>query len=759
MPGKATKPQTNFTAGEISPRVRARHDLSKYHNALELQENAVTLVHGGSSRRSGTRWVAKTRFQNRVAKFVEFKFDPDQQYTLEFGHRYIRFYRDRGQVTTTYAITAIDQSLDKVSIAGDQTLYMAAGDTFDISGSTGNNATYTIASVTFGTTTDIIVVELLPDSTADGSVKIPLTIPTIYDEADLTKLRYTQSGDILFFTHPLLQPRELRRTAGDDTLPATWQFTEFDYTDGPYLNVNITATTIDPSGTTGAITLTASTAIFATTDQDSADSPHGRLVRLQYGNASGVAEITGFTNATLVNATVIVTLPAATPTAVWRLGAWSDTTGWPEVVRFHQQRLYMQKLQKIYASVVGAFDEFTPSKLLDNGVLDTHGFVYALDDDRLNTGREIISETEGLLFLTNDGVFLGGAEGGPKKPITPDTFQVHRQTTQGHHPTVRAHQVGGLVLYVSTSGRILRELLFRFEIDKFKAPDITRLAEHITVGGIIDTAYQEEPDSILWLARNDGVLLGGTYEPQEQVLGFHRHKLGGKLLGADQPKIEAIAVIRDSDEDIVWLMVKRTINGVTVRSVEYIHPQFDVDDDVEDAFFIDAGATFDSRVSITAISNTNPVVITAAGHGLSNGDTVKIRAVEGFKKLATDKRSALDYRSFTVTGVSGATFQLQNENGTTYGVYEGGGKAAKEVTEISNLKYLQGEKLTILADGSTHHDIGPVDSAGKITLPQKASIVHAGLPYKHVQFSMPLVPEIQGVDSKAVLKKTFKAYV
>lgn len=761
---KATRPQTNFTAGEVSPRIRARHDLSKFHNALELQQNAITQVHGGSSRRGGFHFVAKTRFQNKAARLIEFKVKEDEQYSIEAGDRYFRFYRNRGQIQTTYAITAIDRVAHKVSIAGDQTSFMAAGDVFTITGSTGNDGTYTIDSVSFTVTTDIITIETLPDATADGNVKIPLTIPTIYDEADLKKIRYRQSADVAFLFHPDLQPRELRRLAGDDTLPATWQFTEFDFTDGPFLDLNITATTLDPSGVAGSITVVASDPLFAATDAPDSDNPHGRLIRINYAAAWGLMEITAFGTTTSVTATVIGTLPADTPTVNWRLGAWSRTTGWPEVVRIHQQRIITGKAQRVSVSNLGFFTDFKPSNLADGQVLDEHAFDYLLDDDRLNTIREIVGETEGLLFLTNDGIFLGGAQGGPKDPITPDTFEAHRQNTQGHHPDVRAHQVGNLTLYMSKSGRKLRELLFRIEIDKFKAPDISRLAEHITVGGVVDTAYQEEPDSILWVVRADGVLLGVTYEPDEQVLGWSRQIMGGKLLGANQAEAESIAVARDSGDDLLWAMVKRTINAVTVRSVEYKEPQFDVDDDIEDAFLIDAGATLDNRKTITAISNTNPVVVTAAGHGLVNGDTVKIRKVFGFTDPAKPRVdnlgrtiSALDFRSFTAIAVAGATFQLKDEDATTYTVYEGGGTAAKEVTSVSNLDYLNGEKVTVLADAAVFTEL--LVAAGKITIPEKASVVHAGLPYRHVQFSMPMLPEVQGVDPKVLLKKIFHAHV
>ena len=68
--------------------------------------------------------------------------------------------------------------------------------------------------------------------------------------------------------------------------------TEIDFTDGPYLAENTTATTLTPSGTTGSVNITASASLFASTDV-------GRLVSF----SNGRAKITGFTSATVVAAT------------------------------------------------------------------------------------------------------------------------------------------------------------------------------------------------------------------------------------------------------------------------------------------------------------------------------------------------------------------------------------------------------------------------------------------------------------------------
>jgi hypothetical protein len=92
---------------------------------------------------------------------------------------------------------------------------------------------------------------------------------------------------------------------------------------------------------------------------------------------------------------------------------------------------------------------------------------------------------------------------------------------------VQPVQVGSTVLFLQRASRKIRELVYNFNTDSYVAPDLTILAEHITEGGITELAYQQEPDSIVWAIRSDGVLLGMTYRREEEVVGWHRHIIGG----------------------------------------------------------------------------------------------------------------------------------------------------------------------------------------------------------------------------------------
>ena len=91
--------QTNFTAGELSPRLYGRKDLARYDNGAATLLNAIVQPHGGVTRRPGTRFVAQTKSASGPVRLAPFRFNQQQAYVLEFGERYIRFYRNEAQVT------------------------------------------------------------------------------------------------------------------------------------------------------------------------------------------------------------------------------------------------------------------------------------------------------------------------------------------------------------------------------------------------------------------------------------------------------------------------------------------------------------------------------------------------------------------------------------------------------------------------------------------------------------------------------------
>lgn len=195
----------------------------------------------------------------------------------------------------------------------------------------------------------------------ENPVGTAVEVATPYPEAEVFNVRGCQSADTLYLTHKTYSQRKLIRNSS-----VSWTLTQIDFLDGPYLAVNSTPTTLTLSGVSGSVTVTASgtaginTAGFVSTDV-------GRLIRFKdpAGNWTWL-KITAFTSTTVVTALIRgANASAGTATTNWRLGVWSDTTGYPTCATFFGDRLYFSGCpsyaDRIDGSNVSDYENFAPS--------------------------------------------------------------------------------------------------------------------------------------------------------------------------------------------------------------------------------------------------------------------------------------------------------------------------------------------------------------------------------------------------------------
>ncbi|KKM81473.1 hypothetical protein LCGC14_1329460 [marine sediment metagenome] len=560
----------------------------------------------------------------------------------------------------------------------------------------------------------------------------PVEIDTPWAEADLYTIEGPQSADVLYQFHTSYPTHKLQRFGH-----TTWSLVEVAWTDGPYLDENSTTTTLIPSAATGvAINLTLSSIKGINNDLGWQSTDVGRLVRYKKTTIYGWAVIVSITSTTVAVAHVKKSFEA-TPTAVttFSLGAWSGTTGYPQVASFFEQRLYVaattDQPQTLWGSQTADFENHTPDDF-SGTIEDDDALNFTLSADDVNAIRWFSAGGDTLVIGTDGGEWVPTASG---IVITPLDITIKRQTTKkaAQVPPVR---VDGTVLFVQKGLRKIREFVFSFEVDSYVSPNITRTAQHITTGGIIELDYAEEPDSLIWAVRNDGQLLSLTYRREEDTVGWGRHILGGSFQGGNAV-VESVVTIpgangsgqfQDSTgRDEVLIIVKRTINGTTKRFIEFLEKDYETEDAQEDAYYVDSMITLDSPVTITGATAASPVVITAPAHGFSDADEVRHTDVKGMTELNTN--------TYKVANKTANTYELtspdddSNIDGTAFTAYISGGKANKKVTAISGLDHLEGETVRILADGA----IAPNQtvSSGTITLDSAASVVQIGLGYTH----------------------------
>jgi hypothetical protein len=767
---KASPIQNTFNAGEFSKLLDGRTDIAKYPNACGVMENYHPSVQGPAIRRGGTRFVNEIKTSANRTWLVKFEFNTQQAYVLEFGDGYIRFFTNHGQLLTsgvTGWVTATPYVVGDLRTNGGITYYCTTAHTSAALFATDLASGYWYAQ--------------------SGSI---YEIPSPYSAADMTntdgtfRLRYVQSGDIIYIAHPLYAPRKLSRFGSTN-----WTLTALANTGGPFSTINADTTiTVYASAATGTgITLTASSAIFQaahvgalfylgekdvrSTVQWEAGKAYAinALVRSDnknyqavnaatsggvkpihtsgavYDGTTGVqwtfldpgygyVQITGFTSSTVVTANVIKRLPAnavlvANATSYWAMGAWNGVDGYPAHVTFFRERLTFAGTLKLWFSVSGDYENFSTK--------DSGGNIVA--DQAINI-QVVSKEVNSIQWVDPGNDLLIGTAGGEfvckeltrNQAFGPGNVTIEAQTQYGSK-SMAPRRVGLSVLYVQRGGTKIREMAYDYGPDNYKSTNLTVLAEHVTgLTGVVDSTYQQEPYSLVWYARADGSLIAITFDREQDVVGWHRHPVGGS------GTVEAVLAIPTPDtiRNEVWMIVKRTINGATKRYIEYIEVEHRLGDDPESAFYVDCGLTYNGQVNATltpgagaTVAHTLGVVFTASIASFVIGDigreihyryTTTGTDVDG-KSIIIFKTAKALITAFTDTTHVTCTI---NAAFPSLSVIAANGWRMT-ATVLSGLSHLEGQTVDVLINGATHPQ--RTVNGGSITLQSPASYVQVGL--------------------------------
>lgn len=644
---KASPGQHSFSAGELSPLAAARVDAEQYKAGLKTCLNYVPTVLGPATHRPGTYYAATVKDSARKTRVIRFEYSTTQAYIIEFGHLYCRFYRDNGQITlTAQNVTGITQANPAVVTYSGADTY-ANGDRVVITGVLGmvevNNREFTVAGVDAGTNTFQLSGV---DSTGYGAYTSGGTLAEIYEittpytEADLFSLEFTQSADVLYITGTVFAPRKLSRTSH-----TAWTLSTISFKDGPYLPVNTTATTLTPSAATGnGITITASAVTGINGDAGFQSTDVGRLIRMKEGSTWGYARITAVTSTTVVTADVVNTLTNVNAKVNWRLGAWSDTTGYPGAVTFYEDRLVFggapNEPHRIDGSKTGLYEDFSPTDTT-GAVANDNAISFTLNASSVNKVLWLMDDQYSLLIGTSGGVWALRASL-QNEALTPTNVSAKRFTNFGCKQT-RAVRAGRAVLYVQREGRVLREVTYTSSGSGYSARDVSVASGHITAQGLSELAYQQYPHEVAWAVRGDGALVGMLHalpeNADEAVRGWHRHILGG-VFGTGNAVVESQAVIPSADGtyEQLWMVVKRTIGGATVRTIEYMTKFFESTvDAVEDSFFVDCGLTYSGAAAsvISGLWHLNGETVTILADGAAHPSRVVTNGKVTLNRAAT----------------------------------------------------------------------------------------------------------------------------
>ena len=303
---------------------------------------------------------------------------------------------------------------------------------------------------------------------------------------------------------------------------------------------------------------------------------------------SGLVLITTFIDNTSVQGRVLQALDSADATTVWTMltSFWDDADN-PGAVVFHENRLVYGGSpsfpNSFWGSEVNEYEKFQP------GTADGDSYTFTLNARKSSFIRWLESRDVMIAGLEDSEWQIGLRDG----IITPSSIFTRRRTIHGcaNIQSIVAEQS---ILFVERGGDKVRELNFNFESDDYIAADKTLLAEDVGgSSGFKQIDVQNRPFPVVWAVNNDGELAGMTYIRDQNLSAWHAHKTGATALGVSDgsDSYESVAVIpnlADETVDEVWVIVKRTINGATVRFVERFEKPLDKDAVPTDARMLDA---------------------------------------------------------------------------------------------------------------------------------------------------------------------------
>jgi hypothetical protein len=437
------------------------------------------------------------------------------------------------------------------------------------------------------------------------------------------------------------------------------------------------------------------------------------------------------------NPTVVISGAGSGAAATAEVG---ESTGTDPAVScyFQQRRIYgasENNPMSIWASRPGAFDNMDISiPTLANDALSL-----TLSASQVNEIKALQPMPGGLVVLTSGGAWQVSG-GGNGEPISAVSVVATPQAFNGAND-VPPIPINFEILYVQSKGSTVRNLSYNFFNNIYTGTDLSVLSNHLFVGHTIkEWAWAEEPFKIVWLVRDDGQLLTLTFLKEHEVAGWAHSDTTGLF--------SSITVIREGEEDVPYFIVKRRVNGSWVSMIERMKSRYIKWNLAEDAWCLDCALELtleEPEAGISVSAATGAVTITADSAVFDADSVGRVIRVGGGIIDITGHTSAS-----TVTGTVRSEI-LDIVEGTEYPrpFLSGEWKISTPVTELSGLEYLEGETISVVADGSYVGD--QVVTDGTITLPSAASRIIAGFKFTCDMQTMPIdtgQPTTQGRRKK-----------
>jgi len=577
--------RVTFAGGEIGRALKARSDLARYQISVEAMENYVVMVEGGATRRPGTRFVGVSYFSPEKALLVPFRFTAADAYMLVLQGQQIQFIRassgayvlnpdgTRLQVPMSF----VEADLPNLrTVARGNVIFIASG-RLPIQVLTRSSLTvwgfraflarggpYELQNLDQAQTVLGTMVNGQPWFIG-GTIRLTSNVPIFspghvnsvwrFDESDLSLISEWSADEPITVA-------ELRR-----------------YNGNVYRCAGGLRTGVNPP-----------THTFGTVRSDGTD---GGIWEYLHG-PDGAVRISTYESPFSVVGLIDKAFPySATQVATfrWWKASWSDVDGQPTNLAWANQRLWVFRGDRFWAS----------------SVFDPEDFEETDEDDSAFSGKLLSPEAHGslvevtwaasagsLVIGTSDVEWRvsGGVQGGPitGKTVTPTPDS--KEGSIPHIPTV----VDDSVMFIGRSGRRLNRV--KVDIADSGSQKLGSDEPSVGVRDVFDAgpqtmAWQRDPHRVLWIQMKDGTLAGMTWMEKQKVLAMHHHPMANAV-------IEDVACIPGAGEDQVYMVVRRNIQGGQFRYIEQLQPFFRAKDlnlpTADGAWFLDCALSGESTL-------------------------------------------------------------------------------------------------------------------------------------------------------------------
>jgi hypothetical protein len=580
--------QRAFSAGELAPALAARADLARYTMGLRTCRNFLVQRHGGVANRAGFRFVAGTKADSISTFLLRYVSDTaGESILIEAGPNFLRFYKNGAQVTLA-GVTAwsaiTNYIIGDIAVSGGVNYYCVKAHLNQVP----PNATFWYA---------------MPSSI--------LELPTVFGAQGFA---WVQNGNTITLTGNLHPPYELVYVSLTrwiirivSTAPAIDPPTALIITPGPPGTLSYQYKVTSAAALTYEESIGSAIQQVNTIDKPTTLLPHiiswtppaqavaEYYVYLDpYGNGT-FGFIGTATGAASFRDTGFVPDFAVTPPLARIL--FNATGDYPATASHYQQRRFFANSVNEPDAIYGSRTGFPSNFSISSPLQDDDALTFRISGNQHNPVRHLVG-LKSLLALTDAGEWT--IVGSANKVLSPNTIDAEQETYVGVS-SVRPVIVGNSIIYVQARGSIVRDLRFDQDVEGLAGRDVTLFAAHLFDGFTIARLdFQQTPNSTVWAVRSDGTLLGLTYLREEEVSGWHRHDSGASC------RFEDVCVVPEIEEDVVYVLVRRTINGGFKRYIERLESRVILNYNA-DSFFVDSGLSY-SGAPVTTMSGLTHLV-------------------------------------------------------------------------------------------------------------------------------------------------------